>query len=163
MWTNLHVRLFIGVAPSSSFKCWSSVAHLAQKLLLGVWHNHCRHWETPRTQIAINWQENLIQWWRIIYSCSEYSEIWPSPEELILCSWTHWYNLLNMLQENTSFSDWKNDSVEVAKFFVYVTLTKERFHLSPEASYGQCLFQMHVTTWHVETSWGLANINPQSS
>jgi hypothetical protein len=50
-----------------------------------------------------------------------------------------------MLLENTSFSDQKNDSVEVAKFFVYVTLTKDRFHPSPEASYGQCLFQMHVT------------------
>jgi hypothetical protein len=57
-----------------------------------------------------------------------------------------------MLLENTSFSDQKNDSVEVAKFFVYVTLTKERFRPSPEASYGQCLFQMHVTTRHVETS-----------
>jgi hypothetical protein len=68
-----------------------------------------------------------------------------------------------MLLENTSFSDRKNDSGEVAKLFVYVTLTKERFCFSPEASYGQCLFQMHVTTRHVETSWGLANINPQSS
>jgi hypothetical protein len=57
-----------------------------------------------------------------------------------------------MLLENTSFSDWKNDSVEVAKFFVYVTLTTERFRPSPEASYFECLFQMHVTTWHVETS-----------
>lgn len=61
-----------------------------------------------------------------------------------------------MLLENTSFSDWKNDSVEVAKFFVYVTLTTERFRPSPEASYFECLFQIHVTTQHVETSWGLA-------